>query len=172
LFASIGNSIVLSLLFSILSSDIITAHSILSSDSLLRILFLALTHYYAYVIYRGSPIILLFSQLGVGTSHLYIRATISLELGLKPNLVFNPRLVASPVSLLRVLPLSRFKAPFEALPSSLHNSTLGCSHTSLQTLIGCQPLRRYKETPVFAYKSCQLLLHARRTLRPLDLNTS
>jgi len=118
----------------------------------------------------GSPIILLFSQLGVGTSHLYIRATISLELGLKPNLVFNPRLVASPISLLRVLSLSRFKAPFEALPSSLHNSTLGCGRTSLQTLIGCQPLRQYKETPVFAYKSRQLLLRACCTLRPLDLN--
>ena len=71
-----------------------------SSDSLLRILYLALTHTIHH--YCGSPIILLFSQLGVGTSHLYIRATISLELGLKPNLVFNPRLIASPASLLRV----------------------------------------------------------------------
>jgi len=68
-------------------------------------LFLALTSLLRN--YR-SPIILLFSRLGVGTSHLYIRATISLELGLKPNLVFNPRLVASPVSLLRV-PLYHLK---------------------------------------------------------------
>jgi len=158
---SIGNSIVLSLLSSILSSDIITAHSILSSDSLLCV-----CHY------CGSPIILLFSQLGVGTSHLYIRVTISLELGLKPNLVFNPRLVASLSLSWRVRPLSLscFKVLFEALPSSLHNSTLGCGHTSLQTLIGCQPLRQYKESPVFTYKSCQSLLHAHCTLRPLDLN--
>jgi len=101
LFASIGNSIVLSLLFSILSSDITTVHSILSSD-----LLLCVCHY------CRSPIILLFSQLGVGTSYLYIRATISLELGLKPNLVFNPRLVASPVSLLRVpLALELLQSP-------------------------------------------------------------
>ena len=108
------------------------------TESLLRILFLAMTHSYLWLTltplisdspmtpfwlitirhYCGSPIILLFSQLGIGTSHLYIRPAISLELGLKPNLVFNPRLVASPVSLLRVplSPSSRFKAPFEALP--------------------------------------------------------
>jgi len=85
----------LSLLSSILNSNIITAHSILSSDSLLHI------HHYC-----GSPIILFFSQLGVGTSHLYIRATISLELGLKPNLVFNPRLVASLSLSWRVRPLT------------------------------------------------------------------
>jgi len=66
-----------------------------------------------YVITAESPIIPLFSQLGVGTSHLYIRPTISLELGLKPNLVFNPRLVASPVSLLRVpLVLESLQSPF------------------------------------------------------------
>ena len=76
---------------------VIAVHSILSSDSPMT-----LPDSLLYVIYCGSPIILLFSQLGVGTSHLYIKATISLELGLKPNLVFNPRLVASPVSLLRV----------------------------------------------------------------------
>ena len=39
----IGNSIVLSLLFSIFNHDITAAHSILSYDSLLHILFLALT---------------------------------------------------------------------------------------------------------------------------------
>jgi len=71
--APIGNSIVLSLLFSIFSSDIITAHT-----SLLR---------------KSHHSIVL--PIRIGTSHLYIRATISLELGLKPNLVFNPRLVAS-----------------------------------------------------------------------------
>ena len=105
-----------------------------STESLLRILFLAMTHSYLWLTltplisdslmtplwlitichYCGSPIILLFSQLGVGTSHLYIRPAISLELGLKPNLVFNPRLVVSPASLLRV-PLS----PSVASKSSL-----------------------------------------------------
>jgi len=103
---------------------------------------------------------------------LYIRPAISLELGLKPNLVFNPRLVASPVSLLRVphLSLSHFKVPFEALLSLLHHSTLGCGHTSPQTLIGCQPLQALRENPFIAYKPCHLLLHAHHTLRPLDLN--
>ena len=152
MFASIGNPIVLSLLFFIFSPYLLSAVYGKSYHSIVLPI-------------RSRDL------------SLYIRPAISLELGLKPNLVFNPRLVASPVSLLRVHSLESLQTPLKLVP--LHCITV---HLAVAVLHFKRSIQGYHKgaspftdtrNPQYLHASpANQLLRARHTLRPLDLNTS